>query len=76
MTYNIKHVLYQKYLAGFYPATNKAAADRAYALNDIRETLKLHDEGSAYYAKLMAERDSLINEMALECAAEYKRRYK
>ena len=61
MTYSIKDL-------------NKDAA--AYALNDIRETLKLHDEGSAYYAKLMAERDSLINEMALECAAEYKRRYK
>jgi hypothetical protein len=56
---------------------NKAAAahDRAYALNDIRETLKLHPAG-AYHDKLMAERDGLINEMALECVAEYKRRYK
>ena len=51
--------------------------NRAYALNDIREALKLHDEGTAYHAKLMAERDSLINEMALVLyAGEYKRRYK
>jgi hypothetical protein len=54
---------------------DRAYLNRAYALNDIREALKLHDEGSAYHAKLMAERDSLINEMALECAAEYNRRY-
>ena len=50
-------------------------SDRSYALNDIRETLKLHPAG-AYHDKLMAERDGLINEMALECVAEYKRRYK
>ena len=51
--------------------------NRDYALNDIREALKLHDEGTAYHAKLMAERDSLINEMALVLyAGEYKRRYK
>ena len=60
----------------FFCQSAQWGSDRAYALNDIRETLKLHDENSPYYAKLMAERDGLINEMALECAAEYKRRYK
>jgi|TARA_R110000851_G_C12672920_1_gene522861 hypothetical protein len=60
----------------FFCQTAQWGSDRAYALNDIRETLKLHDENSAYFAKLMAERDALINEMALECAAEYKRLYK
>jgi hypothetical protein len=60
----------------FFCQSAQWGSDRSYALNDIRETLKLHDENSAYFAKLMAERDALINEMALECAAEYKRLYK
>jgi|TARA_R110000787_G_scaffold16330_1_gene49657 hypothetical protein len=42
-------------------------------LNNIRVALKLHKPGSLDHAKLMADRAVLINELALECAAEYRR---
>ena len=36
---------------------------RDFALKDIRETMKLHDPYSDYYAKLEAEYDALLEAM-------------
>tara|TARA_R110000744_G_scaffold29151_7_gene69844 strand:+ start:574 stop:774 length:201 start_codon:yes stop_codon:yes gene_type:complete len=64
---------------------HKIAAERArlmtadeltHALGDVKTAMRLHDENSSYFAKLLAEHDALINAMARDCAAEYKRRYK
>ena len=51
------------------------ADERTYALKDVKETMKLHDPDSAYYAKLLAEYDCLIDAMARDCVKEYRRRY-
>ena len=36
---------------------------RDFALKDVRETMKLHDRDSDYYAKLEAEYDALLEAM-------------
>jgi hypothetical protein len=51
------------------------ADERTYALKDVKETMKLHDPDSAYYAKLLAEYDCLIDAMAQDCLKEYRRLY-
>ena len=52
------------------------ADERTYTLKDVKATMKLHDENSDYFAKLMAEYDVLIDAMAQDCLKEYRRRYK
>jgi hypothetical protein len=52
------------------------ADERTNALKDVKATMKLHDENSAYFAKLMAEYDALIEAMAQDCLKEYRRLYK
>ena len=59
----------------FFCQSAQWGSDRSYALNDIRETLKLHPAG-AYHDRLMAERDALIEAMAQDCLKEYRRLYK
>lgn len=51
------------------------ADERTAALNDVKATMQLHASDSAYYAKLLAEYDCLIEEMARDCVREYRRRY-
>ena len=51
------------------------ADERTAAIKDVKETMKLHDPSTLYYAKLMAEYDVLVNAMALDCVREYRRRY-
>jgi hypothetical protein len=41
----------------------------------VKAAMALHDTNSAYYAKLLAEYDCLVDEMAQECMREYRRRY-
>jgi len=51
------------------------ADERTAAVKDVKETMKLHDPSTIYYAKLMAEYDCLIDAMARDCVKEYRRRY-
>jgi hypothetical protein len=57
-------------------ARRMTADERTYALKDVKATMALHDENSAYFAKLMAEYDALIEAMAQDCLKEYRRLYK
>lgn len=52
-----------------------SADERTHALKDVKATMALHDTSSAYYAKLLAEYDCIIDEMAQDCVREYRRRY-
>lgn len=47
----------------------------SFALQDINNTCRLHDHGTPYYHKLLSDYDLIINEMALRCAIEYRRKY-
>jgi len=58
----------------FHQKVRRMSADeRTNALKDVKAALQ--DTNSAYYAKLLAEYDCLVDEMAQECVREYRRRY-
>ena len=60
----------------FHQKVRRMSADeRSHALKDVKAAMALHDTNSAYYAKLLAEYDCLVDEMAQECMREYRRRY-
>ena len=46
-----------------------------FAMNDIRETMKLHASGSPYHDKLMREYDEVLEKMSQNCIREYQKRY-
>jgi hypothetical protein len=46
-----------------------------YAMNGIRETMKLHAFGSPYHDKLMREYDEILEQMSQNCIREYHKRY-
>ena len=46
-----------------------------YAMNGIRETMKLHAFGSPYHDKLMREYDEILEQMSQNCLREYHKRY-
>ena len=46
-----------------------------FAMNGIRETMKLHAFGSPYHDKLMREYDEILEQMSQNCMREYRKRY-
>lgn len=58
-------------------AKQMSDAELAYAVSDIKSTPAFRDEDptTGYAAKLWAEYDAYIVEMANRCAAEFKRRH-
>ena len=62
-------------LYSFEEVCRMSADERTHALEDVKATMALPDTSNAYYAKLLAQYDCLIDAMAQECVREYRRRY-